>query len=145
MTMYWSRTAHGFYDSEIHKADQIPEDAMEIELARHAELMEGQTAGKCINFDAVDGPELIDHPPMSPEQLAEVERIWRGVQLATTDGVVARHRDELESGGPSTLTAEQYVELQVYRRQLRDWPQGIEFPLVEHRPVAPSWLAEQDQ
>ena len=33
-----------------------------------------------------------------------------------TDGVVTRHRDEVEEGGATTLTAEQYTELQAYRR-----------------------------
>ncbi|WPX21035.1 hypothetical protein RHM58_14930 [Pseudomonas sp. 10S4] len=60
--------------------------------------------------------------------------------MAETDSVVTRHRDELESSGSTTLTAEQYIELQDYRRHLRNWPEGAEFPLVDHRPVAPPWL-----
>ncbi|ANI54418.1 phage tail protein [Pseudomonas sp. DR 5-09] len=79
------------------------------------------------------------------EYLAEVERAWRDVQLSVTDALVARHRDELEEGGSTYLTAEQYAELQAYRRQLRDWPQGSQFPLAEHRPIAPPWLIEQVQ
>ena len=66
-------------------------------------------------------------------------------ELSLSDGVVSRHRDEVESGLSTTLTAEQYTALQAYRRQLRDWPQGAEFPLVDHRPIAPPWLAEQSQ
>ncbi|PMZ32348.1 phage tail protein, partial [Pseudomonas sp. GW247-3R2A] len=46
-------------------------------------------------------------------------------------------------GGATTLTTEQYAELQAYRRELRDWPQGAEFPQADHRPVAPTWLSGQ--
>nr|WP_256671239.1 phage tail assembly chaperone [Pseudomonas sp. IB20] len=73
--------------------------------------------------------------------MASVERSWRDAQLFPTDAIVSRHRDELESGGTTSITPEQYTELQAYRRQLREWPQGAEFPLVDHRPVAPSWLS----
>ncbi|RQF62787.1 phage tail protein [Pseudomonas aeruginosa] len=78
-------------------------------------------------------------PPPSVEALAAVERSWRDQQLDDTDALVARHRDELEVG-PPTLSTEQYQALQAYRRQLRDWPESGEFPLAEHRPVAPDWL-----
>jgi hypothetical protein len=82
---------------------------------------------------------------LTPEEAAAIERVWRDARLAATDGVVSRHRDELEEGAATTLTAEQYTALQTYRRQLRDWPQGAEFPQVDHRPIAPLWLAEQTQ
>ena len=32
-----------------------------------------------------------------------------------------------------------------YLQDLRDWPQSDQFPVVEHRPVAPSWIADQSQ
>ncbi len=68
-------------------------------------------------------PILVDPPPPSLEEAADAERHWRTAQLAATDGLVARDRDELEDGGGTTLTTEQYAELQTYRRELRDWPQ----------------------
>ena len=108
-------------------------------------MLEGQSAGKVIDFGPHTGPVLIDPPPPSPEVLAAVERQWRDGRLLDTDGVVTRHRDELEEGAVTTLTAEQYVELQGYRRALRNWPEGEHFPLSEHRPVAPPWIVEQTQ
>lgn len=123
---------------------ELPADAFEISPELHAELMNGQSQLIKINFDT-EPPSLIERPPMAPAQLAELERAWRDGQLAKTDGIVARQRDELEGGGVTTLTTEQYAELQVYRRELRDWPQGAAFPLAEHRPVAPNWLSGQLQ
>ncbi|KAF2395399.1 phage tail protein [Pseudomonas frederiksbergensis] len=148
MTMYYYRvdaTRCGFLNSAVHgeigSPDcTIPEGAKEITEEQHAELVAAQSNGKLI-VPGPDGcPLAIDPPPLSVAEQEVAERAWRDAQLAPTDGIVSRHRDELEEGIPTTLTAEQYAELQVYRRLLRNWPQGAEFPLVDHRPVSPGWL-----
>jgi hypothetical protein len=138
--IFSSKSEKLFYESDF--TPYLPPDAVEISISLHIDLLAGQSSGKRINFDT-EPPSLADAVPMTPGQLGEIERIWRDGQLATTDSVVARHRDELESGTSTTLTIAQYSELQVYRRALRDWPQGAEFPLVDHRPAQPEWLAEQ--
>lgn len=121
----------------------IPEDAVEITAAFHAELLAGQSAGQVIAWGDDGFPVLIDAPLPSPEVLAATERVWRDGQLAATDGVVSRHRDELEEGQETTLIPTRYAELQAYRRALRNWPEAGEFPLIEHRPPSPLWLAGQ--
>lgn len=138
--IYSSKTTGLFHDSDL--CGELPADAVEISLELHAELLNGQSQLIKINFDTYP-PSLIERPPMAPEQLADLERTWRDGQLAKTDGIVARQRDELDGGGATTLTTEQYAELQAYRRELRDWPQGAEFPQADHRPVAPTWLSGQ--
>ncbi|MGH8329937.1 MAG: phage tail assembly chaperone [Pseudomonas fluorescens] len=142
--MFYSASTGGFYSSEIH-GDNMPADVVAITAKNHSDLLAGQSEGKVISWGDDGYPVLIDPPLPTPEQLAQVERYWRDAQLAATDGVVTRHRDEVEEGVATTLTAGQYTELQGYRRQLRDWPQGAEFPLAEHRPLAPPWLAEQTE
>jgi hypothetical protein len=125
---------------------EIPEDAIELPLNQwQALLAELSISAKRIGASADGFPILIDPPPLDAAQLALLERSWRDVQLSLTDPVVSRHRDEVEAGGMTTLKVEQYTELQAYRRQLRDWPQGAEFPLADHRPVAPAWLSTQLQ
>lgn len=141
--MFSSKSTRGFYDSSIH--DSMPDDVVEISTEFHAELLTGQSVGKVIFWGDDGYPILIDPPPPSADELAAQERQWRDRQLSLSDGVVTRHRDELEEGVEPTLTAAQYTELQAYRRQLRNWPEAGEFPLVDHRPVAPPWLAEQAQ
>lgn len=123
----------------------IPEDAVEITSAHHTELLAGLSEGKVITWGDDGYPVLIDPPPLTPEETAAIERVWRDAKLAATDGVVTRHRDELEEGIATTLTVEQYTELQVYRRELRNWPEAGEFPLSEHRPPAPAWLSTLPQ
>lgn len=120
----------------------IPANAVEITAEHHAELLAGESEGKVIAWGDDGYPVLVDPPLPSPEFFAGVERAWRDGQLAATDGIVSRHRDELEEGLETTLTPTQYTELQAYRRALRNWPETGEFPLIEHRPLAPLWLSE---
>lgn len=133
----------GFYDTTI--CDAVPDDCIEISSESYRALLDGQSGGMVIAADESGGPILIDRPAPSAEVLAAVERVWRDRQLAATDPLVSRHRDEIEEGGSTSITTEQYVELQGYRRLLRDWPQGEQFPLIDHRPIAPPWLIEQLQ
>ncbi|MCP2071470.1 UNVERIFIED_ORG: hypothetical protein J2Y77_000906 [Pseudomonas lini] len=143
MGLFSSKSTPGFYDASINEI--IPADAIPVTAERRRELLDGQSTGKVIDFSPDTGPVLIDPPPASPEVLATIERQWRDGRLLDTDGMVTRHRDELEEGTVTTLTADQYVELQTYRRALRDWPQSEVFPEIELRPVAPAWIAEQLQ
>ena len=113
-----------------------------ITLEAHRALLDGQTAGQRIVADAQGSPILAAPLGATVEEQKSAERIWRDLQLSLTDGVVSRHRDEVESQMATTLTAEQYTALQLYRQQLRDWPENGEFPLIDHRPAAPSWLLE---
>jgi hypothetical protein len=116
-----------------------------ITLDAHRVLLEGQAAGQRIVVDDHGAPMLAAPLAATLAEQESAERIWRDLQLLRSDGVVSRHRDEVESGLSTTLTAEQYTALQVYRRQLREWPQGVEFPLMDHRPIAPPWLEAQEQ
>jgi len=143
MGLFSSQTMKGFFDDPSHNS--FPADAIPLTVERHHELLVGQAEGKVIDFSPEEGPALIDPPPPTHEALATIERQWRDERLAATDGVVSRHRDELEDGTPTTLTGEQYAELQVYRRALRNWPESGEFPLIDHRPSPPHWLAQHLQ
>ncbi|MHC8370545.1 phage tail protein [Pseudomonas sp. MDT1-85] len=141
--MFTSKSTRSFYDASIHAS--MPDDVVGISAAAHAGLMGGQAEGKVITWGDDGFPVLVDPPPLSDEELAAVERVWRDQCLSETDGVVTRHRDELEEGIEPTLTATRYTEVQGYRRSLRNWPEAREFPLVEHRPTAPEWLSSLSQ
>lgn len=123
----------------------IPVDAVEITAEIRQQLLDGNAKGQSVAADEHGYPILVDVPPASAEELASQERQWRDAQLALSDGVVSRHRDELEESQETTLTADQYAELQSYRRALRNWPEAGEFPLIDHRPPAPLWLAGQTE
>ncbi|MDF3135327.1 phage tail assembly chaperone [Pseudomonas extremaustralis] len=75
----------------------------------------------------------------------DAERSWRDGELASLMWLRERHRDQLEIGRETTLSAEQFTELLEYMQDLRDWPQSPDFPDIEQRPVPPAWIAEQTQ
>lgn len=82
--------------------------------------------------------------PVGELQTTEtLERLWRDAELTTTEWLVSRHRDEQDMQLATTLTADQFADLLVYRQALRDWPQTEAFPDSAQRPVAPAWIAEQ--
>ncbi|HBN8471198.1 phage tail assembly chaperone [Pseudomonas aeruginosa] len=139
MFFYCPKTG-GFYSPDIH-GEQMPEPSELWPLTdeEYEELLDAQSQGLLIVASEDGKPLASAPPPLEGEALATLERNWRDRQLDTTDALVARHRDELEVGS-TTLSTEQYQALQAYRRQLRDWPETAEFPLAEHRPVAPDWL-----
>lgn len=138
--MFASKSERCFYDEGINSS--MAADAIEIPAEVYAVLMTGQGKGKVIDWDDDGYPLLIEPPAPSLEFFSDTERTWRDGQLAATDGVVSRHRDEVEEAQKTTLTPAQYSELQVYRRALRNWPEAGEFPLIDHRPPEPLWLAE---
>ncbi len=82
MSLYYSKTAAGFYDSAIHAKAQIPADAVEISAAKHRELLAAQAQGKMISADGNGWPMAIDRPAPTPAQLAELNRtaITREIQ-----------------------------------------------------------------
>ncbi|KII30087.1 hypothetical protein RY26_25530 [Pseudomonas fluorescens] len=138
--VFFSPSTCGAYRPEIHGAD-MPADVVEVSESVWQSLLDELSVSPKKMSSRPDGhPVLIDPPQLDADELVAVERAWRDSQLVLTDPLVARHRDEIEAGDSTTIKAEQYTELQSYRRQLRDWPQGAQFPLSEHRPVAPSWF-----
>ena len=58
----------------------------------------------------------------------------RNELLADSDWLMLRHRDQIDSGIPTTLTQEQFEETLVYRQALRDWDR------VSALPTAPLFL-----
>ena len=136
--MFYSHSTGGFYDPTFHT--EIPSDAVEISQEYWRELLDGLSLGKMIVMNDENYPVLVVRPGPTPEQLEGYERSWRNLQIAATDPVVNRHRDEVDRW-PTQLTPAQYIELQTYRHVLRLWPEGGELPLSEHRPAAPEWLA----
>ncbi|MBP5954140.1 hypothetical protein ICA16_00535 [Pseudomonas anatoliensis] len=141
--VFFSPSTCGAYIPGIHGAD-MPTDVVEVAASVWQSLLdELSTSPKKMSSRPDGQPVLIDPPPLDSDELAGLERAWRDAQLALSDPLVSRHRDEVEEGGATSITAEQYTELQAYRRQLRDWPQGSQFPLAEHRPPAPTWLSAQ--
>ncbi|QVM90220.1 phage tail protein [Pseudomonas entomophila] len=136
---FYSAKTGGLYVSEIN-GKAIPADAVELSAQEYSALVSASNEGKVLIPDR-NGIPIISKPTAIAGALASAEREWRDWQLAVTDGLVARHRDEVEASTETSLIAAHYTELQAYRRALRNWPESGDFPLIEHRPPVPTWLS----
>ncbi|MFI3272619.1 MAG: tail fiber assembly protein [Pseudomonadota bacterium] len=64
----------------------------------------------------------------STEARAERVRTERDVRITACDWVIIRHRDEVDEGEETTLTADEYAVWLAYRKALRDLPLQDGFP-----------------
>lgn len=68
------------------------------------------------------------------------ERAWRDLEIERVKWLRERHRDEVDSARPTTLTVKQSGELLDYVQALRDWPSAAQFPAEKARPQCPAWI-----
>lgn len=150
MKFYFSPSVTAFYRSDISGelgSDEcsMPDDVLEVSSELFERLSRVREQGGRVvpdeNGIPIAGPALL---PTSEER-AEKERHWRDMVISTTEWIVARHRDEVDMGQETMITAEQFSELLKYRQALRDWPTVDGFPNVDLRPNAPGWLADQTE
>ncbi|OQS42349.1 phage tail assembly chaperone [Chromobacterium haemolyticum] len=84
----------------------------------------------------------IQNPQPTSSQLAEKARLQRDNFLVATQWLVQRHRDQIEIGAATTLSADQFKELQTYRQALRDVPAQNGFPASITWPAVPACAQE---
>lgn len=127
----------------IKDVHDIPKSAVEVEEAIWVQIFQETDGIWTLQPDGSITKEPL--PPLDPEVLADIERGWRDGEIDRTQWLTARHRDEQDMDQATTLTAEQFAELLTYRQALRDWPLKPDFPQMEFRPIAPSWIKDQVQ
>ncbi|WP_256573558.1 phage tail assembly chaperone [Pseudomonas sp. B14(2017)] len=91
-----------------------------------------------------DGEKFAPPAMLATDRIA-AERAWRDGEISSSEWLVNRHRDELDMQRATTITAEQFAELLVYRQALRDWPQTEAFPDMQQRPEPPNWIDQYTQ
>lgn len=138
--MYYSPSTGGFYTKAVHGF--MPDDVIKVTDEEYAELRDGRASGMNINVGE-DGRPYLAIKGLCADELAMQERAWRDAEIESVRWLRERHRDEVDSARPTTLTSGQSGELFDYVQSLRDWPQSPEFPAHDHRPIQPDWIAEQ--
>lgn len=141
--MFYSRSTGGFYEKAVH-GDKIPADALEISNDLYSSVIGNLDPGKIIAADDEGKPCLIEKPAPIRNIVLQ-DREWRDNQLVSVTWLRDRHRDQIDLGISTTLSATEYSELLAYIQSLRDWPQSPDFPQIDHRPIAPTWINEQSQ
>lgn len=140
MSSFYSPSTGSIYFAAVHAL--MPDDVIPIDAETIDKVIANPPMGKMRAHRQDGTPYLVDLV-LTHEEVAALERAWRDSVLAQAVWLRDRHRDQLEIGGSTTLTAEQFQELLVYMQSLRDWPQSNLFPDIEQRPAAPLWIAEQ--
>lgn len=150
MRFFFSPSTTGFFRSDINgvpesEDNSLAVDAIEVSGELHEQmLLVRERGGRVV---AGKGGQPIEAPPVPPTdaEQAEKARRWRDNQLAMSEWVVTRHRDEADMNRGTTITTQRFSELLVYRQALRDWPATAGFPGEAVRPQAPTWLADEVQ
>lgn len=131
MKFYISKSTGGFYISEINGAT-IPKDAVEITKTLYLQLLSGINSGtKNIEFDSSGYPQLVEKQVEEREYAADQERYWRDGELLVADHEINKLQDS-DTKAFGTVAA-----WRSYRKELRAWPEHINFPNKEFRPVSP--------
>jgi hypothetical protein len=125
MTIFYSVSTNGFYDSTINK--DIPKDSVEITTQQHQELLNSQSKGKIIQADANGNPTTVDRPTPTIEQLIVIAKEKRNELLQKSDWI------ELPN---SPLNDAKKQKWSIYRQALRDLPAQAGFPNVDF-PISP--------
>lgn len=117
MTILYSKTTNGFYDTSINASD-IADDALEISPERHAALLVAQAEGMII-MAGNDGLPSVRTPALSRQDRSNCARTKRDALLHESDWVILRW---LERG------AKPPAQWLAYRQALRDVPEQSGFP-----------------
>jgi len=72
------------------------------------------STGWLFDNERFSAPPQVD---VSPDAQTDAERQWRAAELAATDWLVTRHRDELDVGAQPTLGGKQFSKLQAGARR----------------------------
>lgn len=126
MKWFWSPSSKGFFCDAIHGA--IPDDAVEISAEEHADLLNGQAAGKSIVTGDNGRPTLRDPLPPSFDSLAARARAARDALLQKSDWT------QIPDAPLEQLARGAWAD---YRQALRNVPQQDGFPAAITWPEAP--------
>lgn len=89
MTLYYSQSTGGFYDSDINS--RLPEDAVEISAEQHAALLAGQSTGQVI-MPGKDGKPVLTLP--APSHLHQWDGKEWTLDKAATSQLLAESIDK---------------------------------------------------
>lgn len=123
----YSGSTRGFYATDVHTPEQIPNDAVPITEDYWQALLQGQSAGYMIAPNEDGYPVLVEYPPLSPEELAE--------QIRTERDRLLKASDWTQLPDIPQATKDLWVS---YRQALRDVTAQESFPATVEWPTAPS-------
>jgi hypothetical protein len=136
VTLYYSYTTHGFYNSIIHTGDKLPDDVIVITEDEHKALFDGQSKGLTITRPDPSGngkPILVDNRQTPEQMLLFKMRMFRDTLLRITV-------DKMTAIRLTTITSDEQSQVMAYRESLLNVPQQSGFPDTITWPTVPACL-----
>jgi len=124
MKLFYSKSTGGFYSNAVHS--DMPNDAVEITAETHRGMMDAQSNGSRIVFDAQGGPSIAS--------------VTHAELLATLATAARNKRNALLNQSDWTQVADAPVDQTAwatYRQALRDVPSQAGFPENIDWPAVP--------
>ncbi|MCA8198882.1 phage tail assembly chaperone [Burkholderia vietnamiensis] len=128
-----------FYDS-VDSPPPAAAKVVEICDDEWRTAIEAPSRGKRATLDEGMRVVLVDPPAPTRVEIAAAKRAARDAALHATDWLVSRHQEEKLLGKGTTLAADQFAALIIYRQALRDIADAGRWPDVE-LPTAPDFAA----
>lgn len=145
MTLYYSQSNGGFYDSAIHS--RLPEDAVAISPEQHAALLAGQSQGQVIMPGKDGKPVLAEQPPcpsstwdgeqwsISPECAAQLkaeqqDEMWERIKAKRYDNL--RHGVFVKSVGKWFYTNDESRTQYILLRTMKTLPPDLKWKTMEN-------------
>jgi hypothetical protein len=127
------------YQSDYQARGAWPQDGVAVDDSTFQKFAcqtppEGMTRG----VGSGGMPVWIAAPSPTSAQLADQVRAQRDGLMNQCDWVVQRHRDQIDTGIPTTLTTAQFQAWTTYRQSLRDVTKQSGFPVTVTWPTAPA-------
>ena len=129
MTLYYSQSTGGFYDSDIH--NRLPEDAVEISPEQHAALLAGQSNGQVIMPNKAGQPVLAEQPPCPSST-------WDGEKWHIDPECAARLKAEQQDEMWERIKDKRYDNLRhgVYAKSIGKWFQTDDATRLQYLALA---------
>ena len=129
MTLYYSQSNGGFYDSAIHS--RLPEDAVAISPEQHTALLAGQSNGQVIMPNKDGQPVLAEQPPCPSST-------WDGEQWHIAPECAARLKAEQQDEMWERIKAKRYDNLRngVYIKSVGKWFQTDDATRLQYLALA---------
>lgn len=145
MTIYYSPSLKGFYDTNVNITEPGP-DFIEISYEDYIYLLNGETSEKMIGLDSNGKPALIDKPAPTGEELERLQKnkLQTSNQTAASQKSALTNRigvinDAIEFG---EATVEEVAELPVRNTQLTAWKRYA--VLLGRVTAQPGWYESVD-
>lgn len=123
----------GFYNSKIHK--YIPEPKIAIEEEKYFRIIDELNDSESLyNFKVIDNtiqkvPKPIDLDEEKDKKISEVKKVAHKL-LTELDWKSLRHKDEKDMNIETSLTEEEYQNLLIQKKAIRDKSNQLETQIL---------------